>query len=218
MQDLLTSISRRSCKDRFKSAQGPLERKSWGSLQDLRTRTYTRPCKDIFYKKISSGPLKDLLTRTCTRSCKVLWRRFQQGLYKDLRTRISWQGSLQDLPTRIPMMKIVQGPLEWISARYLYKDLRTKIPRTSSRKNLLTGALQDLPHKDLHQLFSQGPVQDHAKTSWKDFSCISVRSLGRSSAWDFKTTFHVKPAVPLSSKKAKGSTMGGPPRNQGPEY
>ena len=35
-------------------------------------------------------------------------------------------------------MKITQGPLEWISARYLYKDLRTKIPRTSSRKNLLT--------------------------------------------------------------------------------
>jgi hypothetical protein len=145
-------------------------------------------------EKISAGSLqgsshKDLYKIFAQGSLdKDLYKIFPQGspLWRSCNDPLN--GFLQDISTRI----FVQRSLEHLRARISWR-----------------GALQDLPHKDLHQLFSQGPVQDHAKTSWKDFSCISVRYLGRSSVWDFQTTFHVKPAVPLSSKKAKGSTMGG---------
>jgi hypothetical protein len=128
-------------------------------------RTCTRSCKDlldnfstafrrsshedlykinhakILLQKNSPGSPQDLLIGACTRSCKDLLDRASPGSPQDILTRTkdfaerTSPGFPEDLLKRIYLCKIMQGLL---------------------REHL---------KKDLHNIFPQGPVQDHAKTS-----------------------------------------------------
>ena len=90
-------------------------------------------------------------TRSCTTSCKDLW--------------IVSPGCLQDLST-----EPVQGPAASEDFTSIYKDL---LIRTCKYK-IIQERLRRFPQdQDLSKVFSQGPVQDHARIS----SRISVGSL-----------------------------------------
>ena len=94
-------------------------------------------CKDRL-ERILPGSPQDLLTRTCTRACKDLCEDTSQGSPQEILTRrcaISCKGLLEDVSR--------------IFTRSCHEDLY----------KIMQGTLTE-GHQDLHNIFSQGPLQD----------------------------------------------------------
>ena len=101
-------------------------------------------------KETSPGSLQDLLTRKCKRpwlgsACQGPWRESHNIVKK--RTCCCWRGSCKILRREPPKsIAFIQAPL-----------------RHGTCKILVQGPLRK-DYQDLHKIFWQGPVQDHAKT------------------------------------------------------
>ena len=148
-------------------------------FQDLNARTSWGGFQQDLHKIFSQGLVRDHVrtprrfhTRTCTRSWKGIWQHV---------TGISTRSSHKDMQKTLTKI-FMPGPARKAPAagEDLTRSWHENFPR-ASQKNFHTSTsktwhLQDLQElqpmtswrgsdQDLHKIFWQGPVQDHARTS-----------------------------------------------------
>ena len=163
--------TRSSYKDLCKIMQGPLEDPAMASTRF--SRKDLRGTSD----SISLGSPQGLLTRTRARSCKDLLEHFihayphkifLQGIVKDTDQDLHPSKRIaQDRRERTYRRRsFVQEPFMGIPEELKYKHPKDRAPSRSSLQVFFGSALHPARfHQDLHNIFSQGPVQNHARTS-----------------------------------------------------